>query len=282
VTAGTQIGQVGSSGASLAPHIHFEFRFNGEVVEPMAGPCRPGNSFFRDQPPLNDTFTFIRGTLSRISFGAVRPSPHDDAPPVGMLRRGQQTLYYKADLANINSSTAYQLYLVRPNGTRVSIAAADQLVSRSAALAAVWWELNVDLDATGTWEIVLEVEGAGEFRRPFAVVSSSTPVGNRAPHPISASIDPFTLGEVPVCRVSGEPLADPDFDVVGYRYQWHVGGTLVREVLSAAHSDALARGLVTNRSVSCTVTATDGIFTTQPAMAFAEAGVARRRAVRSR
>jgi hypothetical protein len=142
--------------------------------------------------------------------------------------------------------------------------------------------MNVDLDATGTWEIVLDIEGGGEFRRPFTVVSSSTPLGNRAPNPISASIAPFNVGEVPVCRVTGDPLADPDFDVVAYRYQWHVGGTLVRDVTSAAHTDALARDLVTNRSVSCTVTASDATFTTQPAMAFAEAGVAKRRAVRTR
>lgn len=281
VSAGTQIGLVGSSGASLAPHIHFEFRFEGEVVEPMAGPCRPGYSFFRDQPPANAGFTFIRGTLSRTSFGAVRPSPHDDAPPTGMFRRGLQTFYYKADVANVSSSTEYELYLERPNGTRVPMAS-GALLTRSAALAAVWWELTVDLNATGTWHIVLEIEGGEEFRRPFTVVSSSTPLTNRAPNPISASIAPFTLGEVPVCRVSGDPLADPDYDVVAYRYQWHVGGTLVRDVTSAATTDALARNLVTNRSVACTVTASDGFFTTQPAMAFAEAGLAKRRAVRSR
>ena len=282
VTAGTQIGLVGSSGASLGPHIHFELLYKGEVVEPMAGPCRPGYSFFRDQPATNTAFTFIRGTLSRTSFATVPPAPHDEAPPQGMFRRGQQTLYYKADVANVPSSTEYELYLERPNGTRVPIIASSALLSRSAALASVWWQLNVDLNVTGTWEIVLEIEGNEEFRRPFTVVSASTPLSNRAPNPISASIAPFTFGEVPVCRVSGDPLADPDYDVVAYRYQWRVGDVLVRDVTSAATNDALARGLVTSRSVSCTVTASDRSLSTQPVTAFAEAGVAKRRAVRTR
>ena len=44
VSAGTQIGMVGSSGPSRAPHIHFETTVGGQAAEPLAGPCRAGLS----------------------------------------------------------------------------------------------------------------------------------------------------------------------------------------------------------------------------------------------
>lgn len=40
VQAGSQIGEVGSTGASTGPHVHVELRYNGERLDP--GPHIPG------------------------------------------------------------------------------------------------------------------------------------------------------------------------------------------------------------------------------------------------
>ncbi|HYO77431.1 MAG TPA: peptidoglycan DD-metalloendopeptidase family protein, partial [Thermoanaerobaculia bacterium] len=282
VAAGTQIGLVGSSGASVAPHSHFELQYRRQPVEPMAGPCRPGRSFFADQPEATTRFSVLHTTLSKTNFANVRPAPFDDATPTGTFRRGVQTMYYKADVANVSSSTTYELYLQRPGSTQKVGRTTGALLTRSALRATVTWAIDVDLNVTGTWNIVLEVDGQ-TFRRPFTVVSTSSQIVNRPPNPISATIDPFRSGAVPVCRVSGDPLADPDYEVVAYRYVWQVNGTTVRDVRSAALTDALARNLVHGgQAVSCTVTASDAVSSAQPAVAHAEATSARRRAVRSR
>jgi hypothetical protein len=284
VSAGAQIGLVGSSGMSTAPHAHFEVLYGDEAFEPMAGPCRPGRSFFDPPvPPKSAEFALVGATLSTISFDAVRPAPYDDAPHTGTFTRGHQTIYYKADVANVGSTTQYELQLLRPGSSTPIPVANGRLISYDASLAAVWWALDVDLNATGTWTLLLNVDDKHTYSRPFTVVNTFAEIVNRAPSPITAAIDPLRVGHVPVCHVTGDALADPDFDVVSYRYQWQVNGLTVRDVTTAARSDALARNLVRVRdAVSCTVTVSDGTLTAQAAPAFADVQPVRRRAVRSR
>lgn len=283
VSAGTQIGLMGSSGMSTAPHIHFEARYNDEAFEPMAGPCRPGRSFFVDPPPKSAEFALVGATLSTLSFESVRPAPYDDAPHTGTFVRGQQTIYFKADVANVGASTDYELQLLRPGSSTPIPIANGRLISYDASLAAVWWALDVDLNATGTWTLLLDVDGKHTYSRPFTVVNTFSEIVNRAPRPIAAAIQPLRAGDVPVCRVTGDTLADPDYDVLSYRYLWQVNGVTVRDATTAARTDALARNLVrAHDAVSCAVTASDGSLTAQAATAFTDVQPVRRRSVRSR
>ena len=285
VTAGTQIGWVGSSGMSMGPHIHFESRLNNVAFEPMAGPCRPGNSHFADQPTFFDTAMVFGATFSNRSFSDFAAPPHDDAPHTGTFRVGPQTIYFKVEMANVGASTRYRLKIQAPNASRTDLAAEGKLKTIDVSLASVWWALDVDLDRVGQWAIVLEVNDRRLLSLPFRVVGASEPIENRPPNPLSVAIEPVALiaGEVPVCRAS-EPtlLPDPDYDVVRYRYEWRVNGTLVRDVTSAAQSDALGRQHVTaNAQIACSVTASDGKASAQTVTAFtAPVTAVRRRAAR--
>lgn len=282
VTAGTQIGLVGSSGPSTAPHVHFEARLDGEAYEPMAGPCRPGVSGFPDQPSGDDDPMLLGATLSKTSFAGQRSAPWNDAPSIGTFVRGQQTIHFRAELANVGASTRYKLILDAPGSGGVLTASEGLLTRYDASLAAVWWDLDADLDRTGTWTLRLEINERLRFTMPFTVVRSSSQVVNRPPDDITASILPVGIhsGQVAVCRVEGDLLADPDYDVVRYRYQWRVGDTLVRNITSAARTDALARQYVrAGAELSCTVTPTDGSLDGVTAAGYVRVGSRRRRAV---
>ena len=53
VQCGQRIGQVGSSGHSTGPHLHFEVRVGGGSDDPFSGPCGGPQSWWVDQGPYN-------------------------------------------------------------------------------------------------------------------------------------------------------------------------------------------------------------------------------------
>lgn len=285
VPAGTQIGMVGSSGPSRAPHIHFETTIDGEAAEPLAGPCRTGNSALphQEQQVITDRPIAFGATFSRESFASYRSAPFDDAPHTGTFVAGNQRIYFKAELANVGASTSYSIKL-DPPGTRGDlIAAAGTLVSYDASVVSVWWGIDVDLNRTGVWSLILVADGKELLNAPFTVVASNAEVVNRPPSPFTVSFEAPVLvpNSVPVCRVDGPIFADPDYDVLTYRYRWTVGTEVVRDITSAVRTDALARNFIrAGQALRCTVTASDGKVETQPVSTFGAVEATRRRAVK--
>jgi Peptidase family M23 len=285
VPAGTQIGMVGSSGPSRAPHIHFETTLNAQPVEPMAGPCRAGRSYLPHQEAqiTTDTPIAFGAAFSRQSFGNFRPAPFDDAPHTGTFLTGPQTIYFRTELANVGASTLYQLTLDPPGAAGDMIAAAGTLVSYDASLVSVWWGIQVDLNRTGTWTLKLKADHEELLVAPFTVVTSSSQIQNRPPGPFTVDFEAPVIapGSVPVCRVLGPQFADPDYDVVSYRYRWTVNDVVVRDITSAARTDALARNHVNpGANLRCSVTASDGTVSAEAGSAFAHVNSPRRRAAR--
>ena len=283
VTAGTQIGMVGSSGPSTGPHIHFESQLAGESFEPLAGPCRAGRSYFVDPPQRSSDPLLLGATLSTKSFSEVRPAPFDEASRTGTFVYGTQTIYFKADVANVGGSSTYRLLLEPPNSSRTQVASSGTLVSFDTSMAAIWWGLDVNLNRLGTWNLVLEISNRSSFTIPFTVVETSPQIVNRPPNPVSAEITPTGLyaSQVAVCSAQSDTIPDPDFDVARYRFVWTVDGATVRDVTTAARSDALARQFVrSGAEISCAITVSDGRLSAQTATAHAAVRTPRTRAVR--
>jgi hypothetical protein len=94
VASGQPIGQVGVSGKTQFPHLHFTVRHNGKVIDPFAhepqpGACGSGGSLWRVGGPgfayqarilLNSGFAAEPVTMEKIEAGALSRPPDREAP----------------------------------------------------------------------------------------------------------------------------------------------------------------------------------------------------------
>ena len=114
----------------------------------------------------------------------------------------------------------------------------------------------------GRWSLEYELGGKIAAAAPFDVVATPRQIVNRPPSAVAASLEPATprAGEVVVCRVATSLVTeDPDFEIVRYRYRWTSGGRVVRQVTSAALSDALRNDAArAGETLACEVTPSDG------------------------
>jgi hypothetical protein len=274
IAAGTQVGLVGSSGSSTAPHAHIGMFFNSNSVEPFAGPCRPGASLFVQQPAAIQGPVVIGTSFSNTSYAAFAPAPFDDAPRTGTFVKGPQRIYFKAELANLPPDAPFQISVVPPNTAAASdwVRGTFANVTETSRLGSFWWGIDADLNTSGEWTLLFDVGPTRLLSVPFRVVDSASEIVNRAPIDISAVIDPAVIhtGQAPVCRVEAPTLVDADYDIVSYRYEWKVDDVTVRTFTSAVRSDALAADLIhTGSRVSCSITPNDGKVSGNTATAFA-------------
>ena len=264
VTAGTQLGLTGSSGFSDWPHLHLETRQDNQWIEPSAGPCRSGDSRWENQPPVFRDGYVADFFLSRGSVPIHQADDYllDDAPRAGSFLKGHQPVGVRVDFRNLPPHAALEIRVVDPRKREtvsISSAFANSVVQH---LAFVTFGFDLTLDTVGTWHFVADVEGMPHVDASFRVVANSAQLGNRKPNKIAATMTPRSPieGRVLTCTVNTSPVTeDPDYDVVGYRYDWRVNGKLVRSVTSAAWTDLLAAGVAApGDKVQCKVTPSDG------------------------
>lgn len=262
IKAGTQIGLTGSSGFSDAPHLHFESQLNGVPYEPFAGRCRSGQSNWAEQTPIrreaySTDFCFSNGPFTSYPFH------FDDAPRLGAYMVGQQTIFFRLLLGNLPEGSSYSFIFRRPDG---SVAFGEQnaigFSTQFFRLAWIWWGRGINLNVLGIWKLELSINGQKLVDAPFDVVASGAAITNRAPNPINIRFTPQSPSteDVIFCRVQTSLVSeDPDYDIVSYRYEWKLNGSVIRQITSAALADTIPRGLVkTGDILTCTVTPSDG------------------------
>jgi len=275
VVAGQQIGLTGSSGNSSWSHLHLAVYddIGATLIEPFAGPCRPGESEWVEQPPFN-------GTLFMRDFGVsyIDPATEPLWPQV-MSRTGQialtdPILYYWFFPYNLPANSTWRTQFERPNGT-IAFDSGTRSFGYSVFLRNPWfwhnWNITEMHTTPGTWRILFDINGQRMVEAPIEVVFLRTAEFNHAPEPIGVSLEPTqpTPDDVLICRVdTDQVLDDLDYDIVRYHYVWEVDDVVVRDVTTAGQSDVIARGTApAGTTVRCTVTPSDGTADGPPASA---------------
>ena len=258
VAAGTQIGLTASSGNSSWPHLHFTVRQSFAPYEPFAGSCGTTSGWVR-QPSIPEEAWVADVALSAKAFTGKADLPYDEAIRTGTFVRGVRFVNVRIEVRNLGAAGPGRLTIRRPDGSAAYEGALSAAGSRAG-----WAKrrLRLNLAQIGRWQLEYELGGRVAAEAPFEVVATQQRVVNRPPNAVTASLEPASprSGEVVVCRVATSLVTeDPDFELVRYRYTWRSGGRLVRQVTSAALSDAIPNTAARpGETLTCEVTPSDG------------------------
>jgi hypothetical protein len=242
VKAGTQIGLTGSSGFSSWPHLHFESHYNGQAYEPFAGPARPGPSYWVHQTTIPRDLSLEAVNVSDAVFNAFPGLPYDYPRKGTFVAGSTQYVGIWILLHNLPLGDTWRVRYLRPDGS-VAYDTGTGVFNNPVYWRWAWWWLysSVNLNVTGTWKVELRINGNVFVQAPFQVVSSFSQIVNHPPGAVTAAFDPPlpTPSDAIFCRVNEPLFHDADYDLVAYRYRWTVNGILVRDVMTAAHADAI-------------------------------------------
>jgi hypothetical protein len=162
VEVGEYLGQVGSSGISTGPHLHFELQdASGLVVDPNAGTCGSDTTLWKQQPKYREPL------VTRVGI-------HDQAPQYSFDSCVEGTAHYgdlialggpvsiSANLKDQPVGVPATISLIKPDGTVLSQGTTGSPnVSQGSFNAAVWF-FNFTIPSagpTGAWKGRVEFAG---------------------------------------------------------------------------------------------------------------------------
>ncbi|WP_374652799.1 M23 family metallopeptidase [Dongia sp.] len=167
VAAGDVLGQIGLSGNTEFPHLHFEVRHNDEVVDPFTGGAMGagcnGNPHALWQAGGSQNFAYLATGLLNSGFATVKPEP--DAARHGVyagvaLENGSPALVYWVDIFGLQKGDRLILELAGPYGR---LAESDDVIPRAKALYFAFTGIKQPAEGwdPGTYKASLHIEREG-------------------------------------------------------------------------------------------------------------------------
>ena len=177
VVAGTVLGQVGSSGISTRPHLHFELRRFGEAVSSFSGPCGDQLDYWAETLPYQDEFHLIQ--LDVTNRELQRGDLKQGVPSLDTLYTSDFVATFWFELHNVQARVSSSISIYRPDGTlfRERTHIHPSFASRYTWW--YWWFVPTLGNNPGTWTVDYSYGGVMYGSKQFELVAATRP------HPIA-------------------------------------------------------------------------------------------------
>lgn len=184
VVAGEFLGNIGSSGVSTGPHLHFEvYDANRRLIDPYQGACNSKNteSWWAQQPAYAITRLNRLITASAVPVFSVCGADGRMQDPGTLNAKSNftpgETAYFVAFVRDAQPGHAVSYTIRRPDGTvwrSFTSSAATQFFS-----GAYWWASYAmpASEPTGTWMVEASVAGSTSST-PFTLTATGGGVAN--------------------------------------------------------------------------------------------------------
>ncbi len=183
VTAGTKLGEVGSSGRSDMPHLHLELRQQGIVIDPYSGDCSSDREYFRAPLPYQDDFHFIASGVSDLNM--TLDLVKDPPPRVDRVEADDPRVTMWVHFHNTGVEPL-EFRFTRPDGTLHGTVdlQLDRFYSMSWWWA--WWDRSALASWPGIWTVDAVLSGNVVATEQFELTGVVTPPAlGRAEGPLS-------------------------------------------------------------------------------------------------
>ncbi|MCX6146799.1 MAG: Ig-like domain-containing protein [Candidatus Kapabacteria bacterium] len=120
VALGELLGNVGSSGSSTAPHLHFEVRNGSKVIDPFTGTCNLLNptTWWVNQKPYTEP-AVIKVSINK-SLPVLPACPDTETPNEDSTFKNSGTAYFLIFMRNETTSTSANMKIMNPDGSTFS------------------------------------------------------------------------------------------------------------------------------------------------------------------
>jgi hypothetical protein len=198
VERGAALGQVGSSGRSNWPHLHFEVRTGLQAVEPFSGACGSARSLWQNQLAYQDAFAVTDAgvTDQPATFQALLERP----VTLGAIPMSAADFLFWLQLANQRAAVVRQ-ELRTPGGELFQAVQRQVGPTFSMRYLVLTVPVQGTLTEAGDWEIRTYQDGDLIWTQPFTLAAASDADPRRAseagPRPDTRALEFQVLDQAP-------------------------------------------------------------------------------------
>jgi hypothetical protein len=195
VRRGARLGLVGSSGKSNWPHLHFDVRRDGAVVEPFSGACSPAESLWADQLAYQNAFMVTDAGVT--DQPATRAVLLERPPTLAAFPLDATGFRFWLQVANQPEATV-RFEVRAPSGARPH--AVELRVDSAFSMRYLALDVPVrgTLTEAGAWEIQTFQDGQLIWTQPFTLLPAAAMDAAGAPYPrVRSTFDVRVLDQTP-------------------------------------------------------------------------------------